>query len=310
MKSLAKPVATVVITTRNRKELLRNAITSALTQQEQVEILVIDDASTDGTGEMVTAEFPMVRLVTSETRCGLIVQRNRAAKIANSPILFCLDDDAVYTTPSIISQTLPYFGDRRVGAVALPLINIIDGKKRAFLAGRPTGQDIEWVTHAFPGGASAIRRDLFLSLGGFQGHLFQWGEEAEFSQRMLDAGRVVRLAMTDPIHHFPAVEGRHKRGKNVWLYRNMILASWYTAPLPLLIPLLGLQTARCLARGASNIRQVPIALEGIVRGYASCFAKLGKRTPISLQTFRLFVELNRRRFVPYEEIAGRLNPLA
>ena len=90
----------------------------------------------------------------------------------------------------------------------------------------------------------------------------------------------------------------------------MILASWYTAPLPVLIPLLGLQTARCVARGASNIRQLPIALEGIVRGYASCFAKLGKRTPISLQTFRLFVELNRRRFVPYEEIAARLAPLA
>lgn len=310
MNSGAEPVATVVITTRNRKELLRDAITSTLVQQEEVEIIVMDDASTDGTGDMVTAEFPMVRLVESKTRCGLIVQRNRAAELATGPILFCLDDDAIYTTPSIISQTLPYFRDDRVGAVALPLINIIDGTKRDFFAGRPTGQDTKWVTHAFPGGASAIRRDLFLSLGGFQVHLFQWGEEAEFSQRMLNAGRVVRLAMTDPIHHFPATEGRHKRGKNVWLYRNMILASWYTAPLPLLIPLLGLQTARGIIRGASNIRQLPIAIEGILRGYASCFARLSKRTPISLQTFRLFLELNRRRFVPYEEIVDRLVPLA
>lgn len=309
MNSGVRPVATVVITTRNRKELLQNAIASALAQEEEVEIIVMDDASTDGTGEMVKAAFPMVRLITSETRCGLIVQRNRASKIANSPILFCLDDDAIYTTPSIISQALPYFRDERVGAVALPLVNIIDGAKREFFAGRPTRQGTKWVTHAFPGGASAIRRDLFLSLGGFQGHLFQWGEEVEFSQRMLNVGRVVQMAVTDPIHHFPAAEGRHKRGKNVWLYRNMILASWYTAPLPLLIPLLGLQTARCVARGASNIRQLPIALEGIVRGYASCFARIGKRTPVSVQTFRLFVELNRRRFVPYEEVADRLVPL-
>ena len=310
MNSAAKPVATVVITTRNRKEMLRDAIASTLAQEEEIEIIVMDDASTDGTGNMVTAEFPMVRLVESKARCGLIVQRNRAAEMANGPIVFCLDDDAIYTTPSIISQTLPYFRDTRIGAVALPLINIIDGAKREFFAGRPTNQETKWVTHAFPGGASAIRRDLFLSLGGFQGHLFQWGEEAEFSQRMLNVGRVVRLAMTDPIHHFPAAEGRHKRGKNVWLYRNMILASWYTAPLPLLIPLLSFQTVRCVARGASNIHQLPIALEGIVRGYASCFARLGKRTPISLQTFKLFVELNRRRFVPYDEIAGRLAPLA
>ncbi len=252
----------------------------------------------------------MVRLVATETRCGLIVQRNRAAEIATSPIVFSLDDDAIFSTPNIISQALPHFSEERVGALALPLINIIGGVPREFYAGRPSEKHAFWVMHAFTGAGYAVRRDLFLALGGFQGHLFHWGEEPEYSQRMLNAGRVVRLAMTDPIHHFPATEGRHKRGKNVWLYRNMILASWYTAPLPVLIPLLGLQTARCVARGASNIRQLPIALEGIVRGYASCFAKLGKRTPISLQTFRLFVELNRRRFVPYEEIAARLAPLA
>lgn len=310
MSKSQNKLATVVITTRNRKELLRDAITSTLAQQEQVEIIVMDDASTDGTGEMVRAEFPMVRLVTSETRCGLIVQRNRAAEIATSPIIFSLDDDAIFSSPKVISQALPYFSEERVGALALPLINVIGGVAREFYVGRPSEKHAFWVMHSFTGAAYAVRRDLFLALGGFQGHLFHWGEEPEFSQRMLNAGRVVRLAMTDPIHHFPAAEGRHKRGKNVWLYRNMILSSWYTAPLPLLIPLLGLQTARCLARGVSNIRQLPIALEGIVRGYASCFTRLGKRTPISLQTFRLFVELNRRRFVPYKEVAGRLAPLA
>ena len=63
MSKSQNKLATVVITTRNRKELLRDAITSTLAQQEQVEIIVMDDASTDGTGEMVRAEFPMVRLV-------------------------------------------------------------------------------------------------------------------------------------------------------------------------------------------------------------------------------------------------------
>ena len=310
MSNHTSPVATVVITTRNRKEFLRKAIESARSQDQAVEIIAMDDASCDGTADMVRREFPLVRVCRSDQRFGLIVQRNRAANLASTPIIFSLDDDAIFTTPNIVSQTLPYFKDERVGAIALPLINIINGAKQEFFAGRPTRQDISWVTHAFPGGASAIRRDLFLALGGFQGHLFQWGEEAEFSQRMLNSGRVVQMAMTDPVHHFPAIEGRHKRGKNVWLYRNMILASWYTAPRSLLVPLLLVQTARCLARGASNIRQFPIAIEGIIRGYASCLARVGKRTPVSSQTFKLFVELNRRRFVPYEEIADRLAPLA
>lgn len=310
MSENSKPSATVVITTRNRKEMLQPAIASALSQHGEIEVLVMDDASTDGSADMVKRTFPTVRVVTSRHRCGLIVQRNRAAKLANAPVIFSLDDDAIFTSPNIVSQALPYFRDERVGALALPLINIIDGIEREFYAGRPTQQDAFWVMHTFTGAAYAVRRDLFLSLGGFQGHLFHWGEEPEYSQRMLDSGRVVRLASTDPVHHFPAAEGRHKRGKNVWLYRNMILASWYTAPRSLLVPVLAAQTARCLVRGTSSLRQFPIAIEGIVRGYASCIARFWNRTPISYQSFKLFVELNRRRFVPYEEIACRLAPLA
>ena len=261
MREKPKPVATVVITTRNRMEMLQPAIVSALSQQGEIEVLVMDDASTDGSVEMVKRTFPTVRIVTSPKRCGLIVQRNRAAKLARAPIIFSLDDDAIFTSRHVISQALPYFKDERVGALALPLINIIDGLKREFYAGRPTQEDAFWVMHSFTGAAYAVRRDIFLTLGGFQGHLFHWGEEPEYSQRMLNAGRVVRLAITDPIHHFPAAEGRHKRGKNVWLYRNMILASWYTAPRFLLFPILAVQTVRCLARGASTFVSCPLQLK-------------------------------------------------
>ena len=54
--------ASIVITTKNRKESLRRAIASAVMQTIPVEIIVIDDGSTDGTSEMVTSEFPQVRL--------------------------------------------------------------------------------------------------------------------------------------------------------------------------------------------------------------------------------------------------------
>ena len=115
---------TVVITTRNRKDSLRTALQSVLTQTAKPEVLVIDDASTDGTAEMVRGEFPTVRLDQSPQALGLIVQRNRGASLANGDIIFSIDDDAAFSTPHVIEQTLAEFEHDRVGAVAIPFINV------------------------------------------------------------------------------------------------------------------------------------------------------------------------------------------
>jgi GT2 family glycosyltransferase len=224
-------------------------------------------------------------------------------------VIFSLDDDAIFTTPNIVEQALRYFEEPRVGALALPLVNFVDGVEKTFFKDRPTEKDQFWVTHAFPGGASALRRELFLSLGGFQGHLFQWGEEAEYSQRLLSTGRVVQLGMTDPIHHFPAKDGRHTRGKNVWLYRNMILSAWYSTPGAMLLPLIGVQTVRCIVRAVKAPRQIPIAIEGLLRGYVACASEYNSRKPVSYRQFKLFMELSRRRCMLFDHVKDRLPPM-
>jgi glycosyltransferase involved in cell wall biosynthesis len=94
--------ATVVITTRNRRYELRHAIASALSQSACPDILVIDDGSTDGTSQMVKREFPEVLLRRFHHSQGYIAQRNRAVEIAQTQVIFSLDDDAVFSTPDIV----------------------------------------------------------------------------------------------------------------------------------------------------------------------------------------------------------------
>src|SRR5207247_2927276 len=98
---------------------LRAAISSALRQSVQPEVLVTDDAWTDGTAQMVRAEFPAVRLERSADSVGYIVQRNRAARLASSAILFSLDDDAQFGSADTVEKTLGEFDHPRVGAVAI-----------------------------------------------------------------------------------------------------------------------------------------------------------------------------------------------
>src|SRR5262249_44594549 len=97
--------ATVVITTKNRKTELRRAIHSCLLQKGSPRILVMDDGSSDGTSDMVRAEFPEIELRRSSESEGYIRQRNRAARIATTAFLVSLDDDAVFSTPDVVEQT-------------------------------------------------------------------------------------------------------------------------------------------------------------------------------------------------------------
>ncbi len=59
-----------------------------------------------------------------------------------------------------------------------------------------------WITDTFIGTAHALRRDIFLKLGGYRDHLVHQGEESDFCIRMLDAGYLVRLGRSDPINHW------------------------------------------------------------------------------------------------------------
>src|SRR5438874_303163 len=56
------PTATIIIPTKNRKDDLKRALASCMAQTVQVEIIVMDDGSTDDTAEMVRQEFPGVSL--------------------------------------------------------------------------------------------------------------------------------------------------------------------------------------------------------------------------------------------------------
>src|SRR5437016_11568624 len=96
--------ASIVITTRNRKEALRAALRSALCQKSHPEVIVIDDGSTDETSDMVRAEFPEVTLHSFDQSRGYIVRRNNGALLARGKVIFSIDDDAAFSTPRVVEQ--------------------------------------------------------------------------------------------------------------------------------------------------------------------------------------------------------------
>lgn len=88
------PAFSIVITTYNRVSLVRRAIRSALGQQfKNPEVIVVDDASTDGTAEYIQKEFPEIRYLRQETNRGAGAGRNWGIREATNPWVVILDDD-------------------------------------------------------------------------------------------------------------------------------------------------------------------------------------------------------------------------
>ncbi len=278
--------ATIVIPTKNRQDDLRRAIVSCLNQTVPLEVLVIDDGSTDGTAEMVKREFPTVIFHREEVSKGATVERNRGVKMASGSIVFSIDDDADFPSRYTVEQTLAEFDSPEVGVVSIPLINVNQSPE---VLQRAPSRDGIYVRDIFWGGACAMRRDVFLKVGGYREYLRQQHEEDDLAIRILDAGYFTRLGNADPIHHYESPirdRGRH----DILGGRNKILFAWHNVPMPNFLLYLPATCVKTLGHGIRQGRGPRSAL-GVAKGFAAFIDQFSERRPVRRETFRLYRRL-------------------
>lgn len=94
----------VIIPTFNRRDPLKNALDSVLRQKNaDFEVIVVDDGSSDGTGEMIYQEYPSVRYVWQEN-AGPSAARNHGIRLAQSDWLAFLDSDDIWLDGKLAAQ--------------------------------------------------------------------------------------------------------------------------------------------------------------------------------------------------------------
>jgi glycosyltransferase involved in cell wall biosynthesis len=274
--------ASLVITTKNRRDDLRRAIASAVRQTEPLEIIVLDDGSSDGTADMVSQEFPEVRLVRSATSNGLVAQRNLGAVLSSGDLIFSIDDDAEFSTPNVVAQTIGDFSNSRIGAIAIPYV---EPKKsdRCFQCAPDTNGI--WVTASFRGTAYAVKRDVFNRVGGFRTDIVHQGEELDFCIRLLAKGWFVRLGTGDAILHYEALRRDWAR-TDFYGRRNDILFAWRNVPMPYLpVHLVG-TTLKGLGAAFNSGRSTHM-LRGIGSAYGDIIFKTYACSPVPKRAYRL-----------------------
>lgn len=270
----------VAISTYNRKEALLSCLQSCIVQSvPSLEIIVLDDGSTDGTAEAVAMRYPQVRLLTSSRRAGYIARRNEGIRDATGDIVFIIDDDAVYSDIATVM----------IGAVAMsarPDAGAI-GLSYTEPCGSclPSGQSLRDgdPIRAFRGCAHAVRKSAFLEVGGYREYFVHQGEERDLCIRLLDKGYSTVKVDTPPVHH-NCSPVRDKSRMDYYGVRNTILFDFLNLPLGVVAGRLLLDSLSLLKHrlGFSNAHR---RLFYLFSGYAACVAYRKERTPVSMKTY-------------------------
>jgi mycofactocin system glycosyltransferase len=203
------PFVSIIVPVRNRPidiEECLHSLSNLVYPPEKSEILVVDDASTDRTTQVVS-EFPVQLIKLKENRQAPYC-RNLAAQKAKGDILAFIDSDCL-ADPHWLQELTPTFKDRAVAAVGgvvasyfgESVLDRYEEVKSSLIIGRRFRRSLENEKFFYvPSCNLLVRRNLFLKLGGFREELFV-GEDVDLCWRLQDEGYFVEFRPVGTIFH-------------------------------------------------------------------------------------------------------------
>jgi glycosyltransferase involved in cell wall biosynthesis len=274
----------IVIATRSRLSEVFVALESCLAQEyPDFEVLVYDDASTDGTADAIRKQFPEVRLFASAQARGYLVWRNHGFREARGDFVVSLDDDAYFTDAHTLSRLAQLIDTHpAAGAFALPFAEPRRSTRHASALPLPVGTQLR----SFTGCAHAVRRELAVHLGGYPEFLEHQGEERHFCLRLLDAGFATLMADTPPIMHLVSPH-RDRIRLDYYGYRNTLLFTGMLAPAEYVLPRLVFDSAQLLKHRFAWTA-VPRRLHAILCGWGAIWKYRSERCPATRQAYSRF----------------------
>ena len=204
------PRVSIVLPTRDRLRQLQRALASVDAQSfRDHELIVIDDGSTDGTREWLTAEPAGARLVTTATPRGAGAARNRGIEAARGELIAFLDDDDVWR-PTYLEQQIAHLDANPDVALSWAVHLQVDGNGRT---SRPDTRAlmeyssplVRMLSEGFIHTMSVVvcRRELFATLGPFNENA-RIVHDLEWYARLMAAGqRFIHLPQTLVLRAMP-----------------------------------------------------------------------------------------------------------
>jgi len=245
----------IVISNYNTRELLKKTLVSSIksTKNIRTEIIVIDDASSDKSAEMVKNEFPKLKLVQNITNKGYSKSYNIGTKLAKGRYILHLNSDITFLGKYKLDYLLEFMDDHpKIGITGCKIVKL-NGRidlpcKRAF----PTISNIFWQTiglsNLFPknklfgkyylsylneneiqpvdclmGAFMLIRKNVFKQIGLLDEQFFIYGEDIDFCYRTKKAGWEIYYNPKLIVKHHHGGTTNKSRLKHIFKFHHAML---------------------------------------------------------------------------------------
>lgn len=235
----------IIIPNFNGRTLLENNLPKIISAAESFEkanweIIIVDDASTDGSARFLKKNYPRIKLIVHKTTQYFAKSCNDGVKSAKGEIVVLLNNDVI-PEKSFLKPLIKNFSDRMVFSVGCKEKGFANGKnifsgrsggdfKKGFLVHWRAEDQDQKETLWSASGSAAYRRDLWLKLGGLDS-LFRpaYGEDLDLSYRALKSGFKVLFEPESQVFHQHETTNLKVFGKEkikIYSFKNQFLFVW------------------------------------------------------------------------------------
>lgn len=210
IKNLNMPLVSMIIVNYNGKSYLKKCLESFKEiNYKNLELIVVDNNSNDGTIEFLTKNYPSVIILKLDQNYGFAKPNNMAANIAKGDFLLFLNNDTVVTSNFISELVQVLNDDDKIGICQSLLLkpngeidssgDFIDTIGVVYNSKSPIKQ-IREISSA-RGASMIMRKKLFLDLGGFDEQFFVSFEDVDLGWRCWIAGYKVIINPKSIVYH-------------------------------------------------------------------------------------------------------------